>query len=113
MRNSLLKISNYALYLSMCLTLSAGLILEYRLPTGPMNRGVQLLGFSRHDWSDIHVVCAISFFAVTFVHLILNWSWITKVAARGNRMIVFASVGLGVLLVLIPLLLPLQFVTVL
>lgn len=107
MRSKVLKVSNYALFLSMCLTLSAGLVLEYRLPSGPMNKGVQLLGLARHSWGEIHFYCAVVFIAASLLHLGLNWSWITKVAAQSNRLILFLSLGLGLALILLPLLLPL------
>lgn len=106
MRSTILKISNYALFLSMCVTLSAGLVLEYRLPSGPMNRGVQLLGLARHDWSEVHLICAFIFLAAALLHLVLNWSWITKVAARSNRILLCVSLGVGLALLVAPLLLP-------
>ena len=108
MKNKLLKISNYALFLSVCVTLSAGLILEYRLASGPQNRGVRLLGLARHDWTEVHFICAVSFVAIAFLHLCLNWSWITKVAAHGNRILLFISLGIGLLLIVIPFLIPLE-----
>lgn len=108
MKSKLLKISNYALFLSMCVTLSAGLILEYRLPSGPQNRGVHLLGLARHDWTEVHFICAISFIAIALLHLCLNWSWITKVAAHGNRILLFISLGVGLLLIIIPFVIPLE-----
>ena len=108
MKSKLLKISNYALFLSMCLTLSAGLILEYRLPSGPMNRGVHLVGLARHDWSTVHFGGAILFLVTALIHLCLNWSWISKVATHGNRLLLFISVGLGLILIVLPFLIPLE-----
>ena len=108
MRSLLLKGSNYLLFLALCLTFSAGLVLEYRLPAGPVNRSVRLLGLARHDWMDVHFVCAIALATFALLHLWLNWGWIAKVAARANRPLLIGSFGLGILLLLMPLLVPLS-----
>jgi len=47
----------------------------------------QLLGLGRHDWGNIHFICASVFVLLIVVHLVLHWTWIKTWA----RSIFFAS----------------------
>lgn len=108
MKSLYLKASNYALYLFLCALAGMGFALEYRLPRGGESRGLALLGLRRHDWAEIHAYTAIAFVAIMMVHLWLNRAWIVKAAARKDRTVLFASLGLGLLLLAAPLLAPIR-----
>jgi hypothetical protein len=103
-----LKIANYLLYLFTCSLAGIGFALANRLPSRGESRNLLLLGLKRHDWVELHLIFAIGFALVALWHVGLNWSWVKKVAASNNGFALLASVGLGILLVLIPLLAPIQ-----
>ncbi len=104
-RSSFLRISNYLLFLLSCVMIGTGLTLELRFAdSGPQR--VIIAGLSRHDWSELHFIAALGFIVLSLLHLILNWSWVVKVATRQRSLLLLLSIGLGLLLIAAPLLLP-------
>jgi len=74
---------NFWLELSMflCGSLLAvtGLIQRYVLPAGQGRRGAgaeTLLGWTRHDFGDLHFYVATVLVVLLAVHIVLHWSWI-------------------------------------
>ncbi len=106
MRSLILKIDNYLLFLATCLMLSSGGVLAFRLERQSRSHGLSVLGFSRHEWADLHFYFAIAFLALAVLHLAINWSWIFKVAARGKRVLLLSSLLVGFLILALPLVLP-------
>jgi hypothetical protein len=57
----------------------SGAVLHWVLPPG-RGRGSalaeNLLGWSRHDWRDLHFWGAVVFLFLFAAHLVLHWSWI-------------------------------------
>lgn len=77
----------------------SGFLLAYRLPHGPAGRGLTALGMDRHEWAELHEICAWCVVACVILHLAMNWNWVRVVA---NRKTVWrAAAGLGVTAVLI------------
>ena len=76
------KVLDLALYLVACTLTGTGLLLAYRLPhgQGPGER-MLFLGYGRHEWGDIHTWLAYVAIFLVVVHLLLNWTWLVKVAA--------------------------------
>jgi hypothetical protein len=44
--------------------------------------------------------------ALAVIHLVINWSWIFKVAARGKRVLLLSSLLVGFILFTLPLVMP-------
>lgn len=63
----LLSLGNAALYLSTCLLVGTGLLLELRMDEE--DGATRLFGMDPDDWGEIHLVIAIGFVALTLFHL--------------------------------------------
>lgn len=59
----------------------SGLILAYRLPHGPGNRGLSILGWARHEWGNLHLILGWVVIALMVVHLLLHLNWIMHACA--------------------------------
>lgn len=71
--------------------ISTGMILQFTLPPGSgskaagMRHGAggavrEFLGWTRHEWGDIHFIMALIFTGLLAAHLILHWNWLCGVA---------------------------------
>ncbi len=109
-RTFCLRFANYILYLSTCLMIGAGLVLNYRLARGGRSKGEHLLSLDRHEWAQLHFAFALTFIILALTHLILNWSWVRKVATHGKPWLVLISVGLGLIFIALPLLAPIEII---
>lgn len=107
-RSWVLRACNLGLYLAFCAAAGSGLVMETRLPRGRSHRGLELLGLDRHEWGSLHLILSLTTLALIVLHLALHWAWLSKVAARARLWPLLAGLGLGLLLVLGPLLLPLS-----
>lgn len=54
----------------------SGLVMHYTLPPG--SHGITVWGLGRHDWGTIHYWIAIALVAVVALHIILHWSWVSR-----------------------------------
>lgn len=89
----LLSFGNAALYLSACLLIGTGFLLEIRMDKE--DGAARLFGMTPDDWGEIHLVIAIGFVALTLLHLLLHLAWI-KSAMRKNRWVIPVLVlGIG------------------
>ncbi len=70
-RNSVNLLVDSAVLIVFVALAASGLLLEYKL-----GRGTQLLGFTRHDISVLHLLLGIIFLAGVVVHLLLHIDWI-------------------------------------
>jgi len=73
-RNLLLPLGNAVLFLSACVLISSGLLLELRMDE--KDGAVLLFGMNSDDWGEIHFLTALGFSALTAIHLLLNRAWI-------------------------------------
>jgi hypothetical protein len=97
-----LSVGNALLYLVTCVLIGTGLLLEWRMDEE--DRSIRLLGMGTDDWGEIHQVIAISFVALSVIHLVLNWPWI-KGALRARKLaaaVLIAGVVLAGALLLWP-----------
>lgn len=87
------RVLNLLLYLSFCVVVGTGLLLEFRV----CGHGLRALGWSRHQWGDIHTWVSYLFIALVMTHLLINWQWLIKVAASGYlwRIVLGLIAGLG------------------
>jgi hypothetical protein len=65
-----------------------GYIIKFILPPGSGGHGpghgggrnatgpIELAGWSRHDYGDLHFYFALAFVALMLIHIIIHWSWI-------------------------------------
>lgn len=109
MKTIVRRLLNLLLYLSTCAMLGTGLLMAYRLVPGSRGgRGLEVLGWDRHQWADLHTWIAYLFTTLLLAHLFLAWAWLKKVAAKGHlwRLILGLAVGLAIILGL--LLLPVK-----
>lgn len=104
-RSSTMKAINYVLFLVFCGVAGTGLALEYRLESG--GRGGALVGgLSKHTWEEIHFYLGVGLLVLGLLHLLINWSWVVKVATQQRLVLLTLSIGLGVVIFLAPFILP-------
>ena len=102
MKAMALKICNVALYFSTCVLAGTGLLLEFRLDENE----ARILGLSSDDWSEIHLVLALVFLALSIAHLLLNWNWVVGLFRQRNRRAMIVTGLIGIFLVVGILLVP-------
>lgn len=104
-----MRVLNLCLWLSGSAVLSTGLILAFRLPPGSRGgRGLELLGWDRHTWGDLHTWLAYGLILAVLVHVALHARWLWVVACRRSVWRLLAGLGLGVALPVAALLWPVQ-----
>jgi hypothetical protein len=109
MKLTIRRILNLLLYLTLCIMSGTGLLLAYRLVPGSRGgRGLEVLGWDRHDWGEFHTWVAYAFIALIITHLVINWSWLIKCAAKGRTWRIAAGLLAGAAIVGTFLLLPIQ-----
>ena len=109
MKILLARVLNLLLYLSFCAMVGTGLLMAFRLIPGSRGgRGLEVWGWSRHEWGDLHTWISYLFIALVVLHLALHWAWLTKCAASGHlwRLVLGLIVGLSIIAAF--LLLPVQ-----
>lgn len=79
-RNTLNYLLDGALALAMAGLLATGLLMRFVLP--PRSGRLQLWGWDRHDWGDLHLWVVIFFLAVLLAHLALHWQWVCITTSR-------------------------------
>jgi drug/metabolite transporter (DMT)-like permease len=107
MKTVLMRTVNWLLYAGFCALIGTGFLLTFRLPPGSRGgRGMELLGWGRHDWGDVHFWAACVVVVLTIAHLALNWAWVRRVASHGRRWQLLAGAVAGFALIALFLLLP-------
>lgn len=86
---------NAALYLGTCALIGTGLLLELRMDEE--DGSVRLLGMGRDDWGEIHILVAITFIALTTLHLLLHGAWIKAAVAKARWALPLLIAGLGLI----------------
>jgi Domain of unknown function (DUF4405) len=85
MKIAVRRILNLLLYFTLCMLIGTGLLMAFRLVPG--SRGgqrLEVLGWSRHGWGDLHAWVSFVFIGLVALHLVINWTWLTRVAAKGH-----------------------------
>lgn len=67
-------IIDYISFICFGLLVVTGFLLHWRLPHGSHN--ATLLGFSRHQWGEVHFLVAIVFTVGILFHILLHVPWI-------------------------------------
>ncbi|MFU8892391.1 MAG: DUF4405 domain-containing protein [Luteolibacter sp.] len=103
------RIGNLLLWLLFCIMSGTGLLLAYRLPPGSRGgHGLSALGWTRHDWGDLHQWISFAFLAMVFVHMVLHWRWFWQVACRKRAWPLLAGIVAGLVLLVGILCLPVK-----
>lgn len=100
MKLILRRVLNLLLYLSFCTLIGTGLLMAFRLiPGNRGGQGLQVLGWNRHQWGDLHAWVSYGFAALVVWHLVINWAWLKKVAASDHvwRLIVGLIAGVAII----------------
>jgi hypothetical protein len=107
MKLTIRRILNLLLYLTLCVMTGTGLLMAYRLVPGSRGgRGLEVLGWDRHEWGEFHTWVAYGFIAMLVTHLVINWTWLIKAAAKGRTWRILAGLGAGAAIIVTFLLLP-------
>lgn len=97
------RVTDLLLWLCACVMAGTGLLIAFRLPPGSRGgRGLTALGWSRHDWGDVHRWFSYGFLALTVAHIILHWKWLWTTACRKIKWPVVAGLlgGLAIIAIL-------------
>lgn len=98
--NKLHLVTNYLIFLSFLSLTSTGLLLEFRLPR--QSGGAEILGFTRHDWGNIHFYISVVALTLIALHLYLNRSWFKSLILKMSWPVFLTSIAITFALVLIP-----------
>lgn len=103
------RVVDFLLWIGICLMLSTGFILRYRLPPGSRGgRGLEIWGWTRHDWGDLHTWLAYTVIALVILHLVLHWRWLWCNAFPRWKWPMLAGLFAGMLLALSAWVLPVE-----
>jgi Domain of unknown function (DUF4405) len=106
-RKWLPKGANMLLWLLFCAMSGTGMLIAYRLPPGSRGgHGLSSLGWSRHEWGDIHFWISFAFLALIFIHMALHWRWFWQIASKRRAWPLLAGIGVGIALMIGLLCLP-------
>ncbi|MBN2328095.1 MAG: DUF4405 domain-containing protein [Candidatus Omnitrophica bacterium] len=76
-------ILNLIAFYLLILLIATGLLMEFvLLPGSRGGHGLSMLGWTRHDWGDLHFYFSVGFISVMLLHVILHWAWIRAVFSR-------------------------------
>jgi len=101
------RLLNFVLYVAFCAMIGTGLLLAYRLPPGNRGgRGLTILDMDRHEWGNVHLWIAYVVVAAVIAHLVMNWTWLTKIAASMKPWRLWGGLLLGIGIIVVLLLLP-------
>lgn len=110
---------NLALYLVLCFMIGTGWVMWQRLPRGSGGGGgggggrraveaPSLLGLTRHEWGDWHLYAGITMLVLSVLHLLLNWTWLVKIAASRHAWRLWAGLLAGAAIVAFLVLAPMK-----
>ncbi|RME34519.1 MAG: DUF4405 domain-containing protein [Gammaproteobacteria bacterium] len=71
-------------FVTLCMMISTGALLEFTLPERSGRAAVW--GLTRHGWGDVHAAAALLFLVLMSIHLLLHWRYIrSAVLGRVSR----------------------------
>lgn len=98
-RHPINRVLNLALHLLSCFMIGTGLILWIRLPPkhGRHREGAadDVLSLTRHEWGDWHLYAGLALIALTLAHLLMNWTWMRKIAGGDHAWRLWAGLAAG------------------
>jgi hypothetical protein len=95
------RLANMLLWLLFCMMSGTGLLIAYRLPPGSRGgHGLSALGWTRHEWGDLHFWISIAFLALIFIHMALHWRWFWQIASKRRAWPLLAGMGTGLALLI-------------
>lgn len=101
LRKWLPKVANLFLWLLFCVMSGTGLLIAYRLPPGSRGgHGLSALGWTRHEWGDLHFWISFAFLALLLIHLALHWRWFWQIASKRRAWPLLAGMGAGLIVLL-------------
>ncbi len=108
-RSSVARVLNMLLWLVFCGMAGTGLLIAFRLPPGSRGgAGLATLGWTRHQWGDLHTWLSYAFLALIGIHLALHWRWLWQVAGKRRPWPLLAGIGMGLVLIVGLLFLPVE-----
>lgn len=103
------KAANLLLWILFCIMSGTGLLLAFRLPPGSRGgRGLSALGWTRHDWGDLHFWVSFAFLTLLLIHLALHWRWFWQIASRRRAWPLLAGFGVGLVVLFVLTTLPVE-----
>lgn len=100
LKNTLMRVINLLLYLSFCGLVGTGALLTWKLVPGSRGGGgLVALDMSRHEWGDIHFWLGVIMTVGIVAHLLLNWPWLKKIAAKSIPWRLIFGLGLGIVII--------------
>jgi len=100
-RKWLPKLANMLLWLLFCMLSGTGLLLAYRLPPGSRGgHGLSALGWTRHEWGDLHYWISLAFLVLIVIHMALHWRWFWQIASKRRAWPLLAGMGGGLALMI-------------
>lgn len=107
MKNWINRVINIGLYWAFCLLVGSGLVMKFRLADEyPYPKGARILGLGWSDWAFLHLMTGAGIATLLLAHLVMNRRWILVVAADRRYWALAVGLGLGLALLLGPLLAP-------
>jgi len=79
-RNAINFVVDLVSLLALCGLTATGLILAFALSPGA--GGLELWGWRRHDWGDLHYYSALVFLPLLVLHVALHWRWVWSMSCR-------------------------------
>jgi hypothetical protein len=93
------RITDFLLWIALCVMLATGFVIRYRLPPGSRGgAGLAIWDLSRHEWGDIHTWSAYTLCALAVLHLLLHarWLWTAAFPRLKWPMIVGLLLGIAI-----------------
>ncbi len=99
MRKSVInRVLNLLLWMSFCAMAATGMLLAFRLPPGRKGgSGLTALGWSRHEWGDLHTWISYALLTLVALHILMHWRWLWHVAGSRFKSLVLAGLLAGLL----------------
>ncbi|MFA7233054.1 MAG: DUF4405 domain-containing protein [Terrimicrobiaceae bacterium] len=109
MKLAIRRVLNLSLYLGFCLMIGTGLLMACRLVPGSRGgQGLEMLGWNRHEWGELHTWTAYFFMALIAAHLVMSWGWLVRCAAQGHAWRLAAGLLAGAAIIAALLVFPIE-----
>lgn len=92
------RVLNLGLLLNGAFLLGTGWVMDQRLPRGRTGHDLELLGWDRHEWGDLHAWSGYFIAALIIAHLLLHTTWLWRVAAKTQPWKLAAGFGFTALI---------------
>jgi|SRR5690606_21976708 len=106
--NTLHRPINLALFIVGCGLAGTGWLLDQRLPHGPYSRGLDILGYTRHQWGTLHTWLGYTLIALVGLHLVLHATWLRRIAAGKHPWRLVAGLAAGAAVIVFFMIVPIR-----